>query len=120
MKQGSREILINIVLGGALLLLLALSMMLIVWKEKQLRDFYLEQEGLRKELTVLKGREASLGLNIERLSANTRLEKYALDSLGMILPNSEEIINIRKNRRGVVIAPHSGAKGFILRLVGKE
>ncbi len=106
------------VLVLAVVILVALSPMLIVWKEKKIRELSLKQEKLNEEYLQLQSQTAEYEINIERLSAGERLERYAMDSLGMVQPDPLEIVAVKRDKHGAVVVAQSGFKGFLDKLMG--
>lgn len=92
---------------------------LVVWKEKQLKTLSLEQEILNGELLQLQSKTAGLQISIEQLSTGERLERYALDSLGMVQPDPMKIVAVERRKDGTVIVDDNGMKGFLFKLMGQ-
>ncbi len=94
--------------------------MLIIWKEKQLRDLSLLRESLNSELLHLQSKTATLEINIEQLSASERLERYVLDTLGMVRPDPVKILAVERDKYGAVLISRGGFKGFLEKLMGLQ
>ena len=96
----------------------AFSPLIIVWKEKKIRELSLIQEKLNEKNLQLQSETAEHEINIERLSAGERLERYALDSLGMVQPDPLEIMAVERDKDGAVVVTRPGFKGFLDKLMG--
>lgn len=92
--------------------------MLTIWKEKQLRDLSLKREELNGEILRLQSRTATLEISIERLSAGERLERYALDSMGMVQPDPLKIVAVERDQHGAVVVQRDGIENFLYKLMG--
>lgn len=101
-------------------LVVFLSFFAMVWKEKSIRDYSLLESKYTREITVLESKITEKKISIEALSNSARLERYALDSLGLSLPKLDDIITIYRDDKGHLIVPDKGVKGFIKRLIGLE
>ncbi len=101
-----------------MIIVVALSPMIIVWKEKKIRELSLKQEKLHEEFLQLQSQTAEYEINIERLSSGERLERYAMDSLGMVLPDPLEIVAVKRDKNGAVVVTRAGFKGFLNKLMG--
>lgn len=93
---------------------------LIIRKEKMIREYSQKREKLSSELLKLKSETASLELSIGQLNSAERLEKFAMDSLGMAPADPRKVIVVQRGKDGAIVLDKKKNDGFLYKLMGKE
>ena len=93
---------------------------MIIRKEKLVREYSQKRETLNAELLRLKSETASLEISIGQLSSAERLEKYAMDSLGLAPADPQKVIAVQRNKKGNILVSGNTSESFLSKLMGKK
>ena len=91
--------------------------MLKVWKEERMRELAFEKQHIMQKMQTLESSIVTLEMSIASLSRKERLERYATDSLNLLIPKANEVIVVERSE-GVVVTDDGGVKNFLMRLMG--
>lgn len=104
-----------------LLLLLAVAFLLFavlftqVWKAGEGQRYAVKRALAQKKLEALQSECAGLQVSVQQLSNTKRLMAYAVDTLGLVPPRTDQVVVVRRSASGKLVEEK---KGFLSRLKG--